>query len=115
MERKSITIPCCPPDMANVEVLPTVQGIRALRNTFVYVTSINTVFFVDNQRRITTICAMPIYHDNYDYQTNPLNLRSQTVYDFKNNLMIVYAPTGAYRLVSLIGADDAQGADARGA
>lgn len=102
MDNKSrITIPCCPPNMANVEVLPTIQGIKSLRNTFVFVTSINSVFFVDNQHRITTICVMPIYQENYDYQTNPLNLRAQTVYDFANNIAIVYNPAGEYRLIQL--------------
>lgn len=101
MEKKSITIPCCPPNMANVEWLPTVQGIKSLRNTFVYVTNINTVFFADNQHRVTQICAMPIYQENYDYQTNPLGLRAQTVYDFANNIAIIYNGLGEYRLMQL--------------
>lgn len=97
----SMKFPVCPPNVAEVNTVETVSGIKAYKNSFVYVTNINTVFFVDNQRRITTICAMPIYRNNYDYQTNPLGLRSQTVYDFKNNLMIIYAADASYRLIDM--------------
>lgn len=102
MDNNPITkFPVCPPNMAEVTSVQNVQGIKALKNTFVHVTDINTVFFVDNQRRITTICTMPIYQDKYDYQNNPLNLRGQIVYDFKNNRAIVYDNKGDYRLINL--------------
>lgn len=94
---------CCPPETANVVPVQSVDGIKGLNNCFVYVQNINTSFYIDNAHRITQLCAMPIYQDNYDYQNNPLGLRSQTVYDFFNNRMIIYAPDGEYRLVKLEG------------
>lgn len=102
MNNNPIKFPVCPPNMAEVTSAQTVAGIKALTNTFVHVTDINTVFFVDNQHRITQICAFPIFQDNYDYKTNPLGLRSQIVYDFTNNLMIIFNPQGEYRIVTMI-------------
>lgn len=101
MNNNPIKFPVCPPNMAEVTSVQTVAGIKALKNTFVYVTDINTVFFVDNQRNITQICAFPIFQDNYDYQNNPLGLRTQIVYDFENNRAIIYDGTGNYRLMTL--------------
>lgn len=96
-----LKFPTCPQNVAEVNSVDNVAGIKAYKNSFVYVTNINTVFFIDNQRRITTICAMPLYKNNYDYQNNPLGLRSQTVYDFDNNLMIIYGPDASYRLIEM--------------
>lgn len=96
-----IKFPICPPNMAQVVSVENVSGIKALSNTFVYVTDINTVFFIDNQHRITTICAMPVFYNGYDYAHNPLNLRTQVVYDFDNNRQIIYDGKGNYRIIKM--------------
>lgn len=101
MNNSPIKFPVCPPNMAEVTSVQTVAGMKALKNTFVHVTDINTVFFIDNQHRITQICAFPIFQDGYDYQNNPLGLRAQTVYDFANNRMIAYNGEGEYKIIKL--------------
>lgn len=106
MDNYNPKFPCCPPETANVVQVESVDGIKGLNNCFVYVQSNNTSYYVDNAHRITQLCAMPIYQDKYDYQNNPLSLRSQTVYDFASNLMIIYNPEGKYRLVNLTGGED---------
>lgn len=93
--------PICPPNMVEVTSTQTVAGIKAITNSFVYVTDINTVFFVDNQHRVTQICAFPVFQDNYDYQNNPLNLREQICYDFENNRAIIYNAQAKYRIINL--------------
>lgn len=76
-------------------------NIKNLRNVFVHVTSNNTTYYIDDKgRSIITWCG-PVYADNYDYVNNPLRLRSQTVYDFVNNIAIVYDRAGSYRTYRL--------------
>lgn len=88
---------CCPtpPQVVSVQ---SVLDIKQLANVFVYVIENNTTYYVDCQHLITIIYSGPVFIDNYDYQTNPHNLRAQTVYDFANNMAIHYSPTGEYRL-----------------
>lgn len=87
-------------------VIPSVTvedttGLKGLADCFVHVTSINTTYYIDDKHRIMTIWAGPVEVDNYDYEANPLNLRSQTVYDFENELAIYFNKTGAYRLIPM--------------
>lgn len=88
---------CCPtpPQVVSVQ---SVLDIKQLANVFVYVIENNTTYFVSSCHEITIIYSGPVFVDDYDYQTNPLNLRSQTVYDFANNMAIHYGPKGDYRL-----------------
>lgn len=79
----------------------SVEGLRDLADCFAHVTSINTTFYIDDKHRMMITWAGPVEVEDYDYENNPLNLRSQTVYDFKNNLAIVYNKTGEYRLLTL--------------
>lgn len=97
MKNNHNPISCCPtpPQVVSVQ---TVQDIKQLANVFVYVINNNTTYFIDNSRQITIISSGPVFADNYDYVTNPRNLRAQTVYDFANNMAIHYGPTGDYRV-----------------
>ena len=95
------------PECPMVAVIPTVvvdtvEGIKELADCFVHVANINTTFYIDDKHRSIITWAGPVEYDDYDYENNPLKLRSQTVYDFANNLAIVYNKTGAYRFIELI-------------
>ena len=78
-----------------------VSNLKDLADCFVHVSTINTTFYIDDKHRVTTIWAGPVEVDDYDYQNNPLNLRSQTAYDFDNNRAIYYNKSGQYRLITL--------------
>lgn len=89
-----------------VAVIPTVvvettEGLDELADCFVHVANINTTFYIDDKHRSIITWAGPVEISDYDYENNPLKLRSQTVYDFANNIAIVYNRTGAYRLIEL--------------
>ena len=60
--------------------IEAVDGISNLADCFVHVTGINTTFYIDDKHRIMTIWAGPVEVEEYDYENNPLNLRSQTCY-----------------------------------
>lgn len=79
----------------------SVSNLKDLADCFVHVSSINTTFYIDDKHRMVITWAGPIEVDDYDYEANPLNLRSQTVYDFKNDRAIVYNKVGRYRLIAL--------------
>lgn len=90
---------CCKP----AAIIPsltveTADGIKNVAGCFVHVLANNTTYYIDDKSRITKIWAGPVEYDNYDYTTNPLNLRSQQVWDFENNRVIYYNKVGAYRL-----------------
>lgn len=94
--------PTCP----FVAVIPTVtletiDGVKDLNNCLVHVTNINTTFYVDDKHRIIITWAGPVEKNGYDYENNPLRLRSQMVYDFENNRAIYYNANGSYRLITL--------------
>lgn len=81
--------------------LPTVDGLKELYNCFVHVDANNTTYYIDDQHRIILVWAGPLEIDNYDYEENPLKLRSQEVWDFKNDLVIRFNKVGEYRLSAL--------------
>lgn len=94
--------PTCP----FICVIPSVtvqstSGIKGLADCFVKVTDINAVYYIDDKSRVMEIWKGDLYIDDYDYAVNPLKLREQTVYDFKNNRAIVYNTIGQYRLTTL--------------
>ena len=80
-----------------------VSNIKELADCFVHVSDINTTFYIDDKHRMMITWAGPVEIDNYDYENNPLGLRSQTVYDFANNRAIYYNKTGGYEIFSLGG------------
>ena len=82
-------------------VVDDVSGLKNLADCFVHVTSINTTFYIDDKHRTMITWAGPVEVDNYDYRNNPLGLRSQTVYDFANNVAIYFNKTGGYRKITL--------------
>lgn len=78
-----------------------VSNLKDLADCFVHVSSINTTFYIDDKHRMTITWAGPIEVNDYDYTTNPLGLRSQMVYDFKNDRAIYFNKTGQYRFIAL--------------
>lgn len=94
MNNNPIRFPVCPPNMAEVTSVQTVAGMKALSNTFVYVTDINTTFFIDNQHRITWISGGVVEAESYDLLTNPLNLRNQFLYDPSTQELHYFSNTG---------------------
>lgn len=84
-----------------VVVTQTVEGIKGLANSAVYVMSNNTTYYIDSCHKITVISSGPVYVDNYQPQINPLNLRGQTCYDFANNKAYVFNNAGNYRVINL--------------
>lgn len=94
------------PECPMIAVIPSItvedtSNIKDLADCFVKVANINTTFYIDDKHRITLIWAGPVEIDGYDYENNPLNLRSQTVYDFENNRAIYFNKTGNYRFIEL--------------
>lgn len=94
------------PEKCAQAVIPTivVENKAAIKNIcgcFVHVANINTTFYIDDKHRIIVTWAGPVEANNYDYQSNPLELRSQIVYDFANNRAIYYNGIGEYRLINL--------------
>lgn len=94
--------PKCPPQA----VIPSLtienkQGIKGLANCLVHIADINTTVYVDDRSRLTIIWAGPVEAEGYDFVGNPLGLRSQTVYDFANNIGAYYNAQGEYRTFNL--------------
>ena len=82
-----------------VLTIETADGIKNLASCFVHVMQNNTTYYIDDKHRIVTVWSGPVEYDDYDYETNPYNLRSQQVWDFKNNRTIFYNKKGEYRVV----------------
>lgn len=79
----------------------TADGIKNVAACFVHVLSTNTTYYIDDQHRITKIWAGPVFVNDYDYTNNPLDLRGQSVYDFKNNREVIYNQQKGYRINTL--------------
>lgn len=90
----------CSPQPSVVTV-QSIEGIKGLANSFVYVIDINSTFFVNSCYQITIISSGPVYIDNYDPIGNILNLRGQSCYDFANNKAYVFNNAGEYRIIKL--------------
>lgn len=80
-----------------VETTANLAGLFGL----VHVAANNTTYYISRDRRILKVWAGPVEVDGYDYTTNPLKLRSQAVYDFENNRIVVYSSTGTYRIINM--------------
>lgn len=91
------------PAMAVIPTIevPTPDSLKTLYNVLAHVSSNNTTYYIDDHNRIIVTWAGPVEVDDYDYETNPLHLRSQEVWDFKNNRLIRYNKTGEYKVTTL--------------
>lgn len=78
-----------------------ITGLKGLADTFVHVSQNNTTYYIDDKHRIIVTWAGPVEANDYNYEENPYNLRSQSVYDFANNREIYYNKVGAYRIKPL--------------
>lgn len=89
--------PTCPYTAVIPSVtVESISNLSDLADCFVHVMDINTTFYIDDKHRITVTWAGPIEIDGYDYTSNPLNIRSQTVYDFANKRAIYFNSKGQY-------------------
>lgn len=93
--------PCPHEAVIPVLTVETADGIKNVAGCFVHVMQNNTTYYIDDKSRIITVWAGPVEYDDYDYENNPFGLRSQQVWDFKNNRVIYYNKIGEYRLVAL--------------
>jgi len=84
-----------------VLTVDTADGIKNVAACFVHVLENNTTYYIDDKHRIITVWAGPVEYNDYDYANNPLNLRSQQVWDFSNNRIVYYNKVGSYRLGTL--------------
>ena len=83
------------------ETVENMDIAKGLADCLVHVTNVNTTLYIDDQHRFIKTFAGPVFEDDYDYQNNPLRLRGQSCFDFKNNREIVYDLKGNYRLKAL--------------
>lgn len=79
------------PDCQAKAVIPavtteTVDNITELANCFVHVTNINTTFYIDDKHRPMITWAGAVEISDYNIATNPLKLRSQSLYTYVNNV-----------------------------
>lgn len=79
----------------------TIDGIKNLRDVFVHVANINTTFYIDDKGRMMITWAGPVEIDEYDYRTNPFNLRGQLLFTTEGSakLVIYYDKSGNYQLL----------------
>lgn len=93
--------PICPPEIPAVVSVPSIENMKSLANAYCHVIDINSTYFISSCHEIVPLMQGELYIRDYDYKNNPLNLRQQTVFDFKNNRAIHYAPNGDYRISDL--------------
>lgn len=96
------------PNCPALAVIPSltvesVSNLKGLANCFVHVSENNTTYYIDDKHRIIIAWKGDVEYDNYDYTTNPLNLKSQTVIDFANKREIHYNKYGNYLINNLTG------------
>lgn len=85
----------------SVVSVQTTDSIGRFANSFVYVLSNNTTYFVNSCREVTIISSGPVFVNNYNAVTNPLSLANQVCYDFANNIAYAFDASGAYRTFEL--------------
>lgn len=91
------------PECPFVAVIPSItvednSNIKDLADCFVHIANTNTTIYIDDKHRMIVTWAGPVEVDDYNYENNPLNLRSQTAYDFKNNRAIYFNRAGEYMI-----------------
>lgn len=94
------------PSCKQIAVIPSVTvenvaGLKGLSDCFVHVSNKNTTYYIDDKHRIIITWAGSVEIDNYNAATNPLELRSQTCYDFANNKAYYFNKVGAYKTITL--------------
>lgn len=99
------------PDCEAQAVIPsitveTVDGITNLANCFVHVTSTNTTYYVDDKHRIMTTWSGLVSASDYDFDSNPLNLRNQLIYDEANYVAAIFDNKGNYYKFQLTEVDN---------
>lgn len=67
----------------------------------VYVTGVNTTYYVNDCHEITIISPGPVFVDGYDPVANKLGLRGQTCFDFRNNRALIFNEAGEFRIAEL--------------
>ena len=87
------------PDCEAQAVIPSItvesiEGITNLANCFVHVSDINTTFYVDDKHRVMVTWSGLVSVEDYDFESNPLNLRSQIAYDKNANTAAIYDNKG---------------------
>lgn len=63
----------------------TIDGITNLASCFVYVTSTNTTYYIDDKHRILTAWKGVVEAEEYDLDENKLNLRGQLLFTTVEN------------------------------
>ena len=96
----------CKPHCPYTAVIPSItldtkEGLRDIADCLVHVTSVNTTYYIDDKHRIMTVWAGPVEVDDYDYEENPLGLRSQYVIDRESGRMVYYNAVGDYSVMPL--------------
>lgn len=97
----------CKPHCPYTAVIPSItidtkDGLRDIADCLVHVTSVNTTYYIDDKHRIMTVWAGPVEVDDYDYEENPLGLRSQYVIDRESGRMVYYDAVGDYSVMPLV-------------
>lgn len=97
----------CKPHCPYTAVIPSItidtkDGLRDIADCLVHVTSVNTTYYIDDKHRIMTVWAGPVEVDDYDYEENPLGLRSQYVIDRESGRMVYYNAVGDYSVMPLV-------------
>lgn len=87
------------PECPYTAVIPSVtvedvSNIKDLADCFVHVSSINTTFYIDDKHRITSVWQGPVEVSNYDIEENPLNLRSQLLFDYETGYVVYFNAQG---------------------
>lgn len=93
--------PECPYEAVIPSVtVESVSNLKDLADCFVHVSNINTTFYIDDKHRMMVTWAGPVEKKDYDYKSNPLNLRSQFMVDYDNGRIIYYDKTGAINYIA---------------
>ena len=87
--------PGCPMQAAIPSVtVDSITSIKGLADCFVHVADTNTTYYIDDKHRLMITWAGVVNVSNYDFETNPLNLRNQLVVDSAANKAGIYDAQG---------------------
>lgn len=87
--------PGCPMQAVIPSVtIESIDGIKNLADCFVHVANTNTTFYIDDKHRMIVTWAGLVSVSGYDFDANPLNLRSQVAYDAGSNKAAIYDAYG---------------------
>ena len=80
-------------------VVETYAEVQEFRNSYVTVRDENAVYHVDVSGNPVAVSRSAIFEENHTPDIG--EYRQNVVYDFINNKMYIYDPTGMYRTVDL--------------